>query len=285
MKEKYLKALLVLPALILFVGIGIYPLIFALRSSLYMWNYGAVSKFVGLGNYLELFKSDFFYNSLKNTSIYVVVAVSFEFIIGLVLALFTNHKLGKFRSTIRTAITIPMLVSPVVVGILWRMIYNPHYGLFNWVMGTQGFAPTGSIIYSIFFVALADIWQWTPFMYIIFLAALQSVPKDITEAASVDGANYWQNLFHITLPSISYAMIIAFILRFMDTTKALDIIYTLTMGGPGISTETIGYFIFRKAFNDFNIGFATAYAVLFAIILGVIITTFLKWLNRRFNVV
>lgn len=285
MKDKYTKVLLVLPALVLLIGLAVYPLIFAVRSSFFEWNYGEAVRFIGLENYLTVFTDDFVLNSLKNTGIYVAVAVFFEFVIGLALAIFTNQRLGRFRPGIRTALTIPMLVSPIVVGILWRMIYNPHYGLFNWVMGTPDFAPTGNTTFSIYFVAFADIWQWTPFMYIIFLAALQSVPKEITEAASVDGANYWQNLIHITLPSISYAMVIAATLRFMDATKALDLIYTLTMGGPGISTETIGYHIFRKAFNDFNIGFATAYAVVFAIFLGLVITNFLKWLNRRFKIV
>ena len=285
MKDKYLKWILLAPALIIIISLVIYPLIYALRASFFLYRYGKPVEFVGFNNYVELFHNKLFFNSLKNTGIYVAFAVSIEFIGGLILALIMNRELGKFRGIVRAALTIPMFISPIVVGIIWRMMYNPQYGLFNWFLGTRGFAPTGDQRYAIFFVILADIWQWTPFMYIIFLAALQSVPADIMEASLIDGANRRQQLFRIIMPSISYALVIAFTLRFMDATKALDIIYTLTFGGPGAATETAGFMIFRNAFNDIRIGTATAYSWLFTIMIGVIITFFMGWFNRRFEIV
>ncbi|MDI9595486.1 MAG: sugar ABC transporter permease [Atribacterota bacterium] len=284
MIEKRLKYYLILPALIIFLGLAIYPLFFALRGSFFIWRYGMPAQFVGLKNYIDLFKSSFAWNALQNTIIYVVLAVFLELIIGLVLAVLMNRELGFFRPVVRTALTIPMFVSPIVVGIIWRMIYNPHYGLFNWLLGTQGFAPTGNE-YALFFVVLADVWQWTPFMYVIILAALQSIPPEILEAGEIDGTTGWQKFIHITLPSISYAIVIALTLRFMDATKALDLIYTLTYGGPGGGTETIGFLIFRTAFNDLNIGSATSFAIIFTVVMGILITRFLGWLNRRFEIV
>ncbi len=285
MKEKYLKWVLLAPALIIIVSLIIYPLFYALRASLFLYRYGKPVEFVGLKNYAELFANKLFYNSLRNTGIYVVCAVAVEFVLGLILALIMNRELGRFRGIVRAALTIPMFISPIVVGVIWRMMYNPQYGLFNWFLGLRGFAPTGSENYAIFFVVLADIWQWTPFMYIIFLAALQSVPTEILEASLIDGANRKQQLFRIVMPSISYALVIAFTLRFMDATKALDIIYTLTFGGPGVATETAGLMIFRNAFNDIRIGTAAAYSWLFTIMIGVIMTLFMGWFSRRFEIV
>jgi multiple sugar transport system permease protein len=285
MREKYLKWVLLAPALLIIASLVFYPLVYALRASFFLYRYGKPVQFVGFKNYLELFSNQLFYNSLKNTGIYVSVAVSVEFALGLFLALLMNGELGRFRKVVRAALTVPMFISPVVVGIIRRLMYNPQYGLFNWFLGTQGFAPTGSQKFAIFFVILADIRQWTPFMYIIFLAALQSVPPEILEASLIDGANPRQQLFRVIMPSISYAMVIDFTLRFMDATKALDVIYTLTFGGPGGATETSGFMIFRNAFNDIKIGTATAYSWMFTSLIGVIISFFMGWLNRRFEIV
>ena len=284
MTEKNLKYILIVPTLAIFLSLAIYPLFFALRGSLYIWRYGMPAQFVGMKNYLDLFQSSFVRNALQNTIIYVIAAVTIQLLLGLVLALLMNRELGIFRPVVRTLLTIPMFVSPIVVGILWRMIYNPHYGLFNWFFGSQGFAPTGNQ-FAIFYVVLADVWQWTPFMYIIILAALQTIPPEILEAGEIDGTNAWQKFRHITLPSISYAIIIATTLRFMDATKTLDLIYTLTYGGPGGRTETIGFLIFRTAFNDLNIGSATSFALVYTVVIGILITKFLGWLNRRFEIV
>lgn len=282
---KYKKFGLIVPSLVVFVSMIIYPLFYSLKASFYHWNQGISDRFVGFQNYINLFKSEFFYISLKNTGIFVAVSILFEFIIGLILALLANRELGKVRPVIRTLIIIPMFISPIAVGIIWRMIYNSQYGIFDWVLGIRGFSPTGNAAYAIFFVALVDIWQWTPWVFIIILASLQTIPKEIEEASLVDGANYFQRFFHITLPSISYSIIIVLTLRFMSLTKTLDKIYTLTYGGPGSSTETIGFLIFRKAFEEFDIGFATAYSWVYTIIIGIIITIYLRWLNRRFNIV
>ncbi len=284
MREKQLKWMLVAPALVMIIALIIFPLIYALRAALYLFRYGKAVQFVGLQNFIELFQNPLVLNSVVNTLIYVAIAVAAEFLLGLLLALIMNREIRGFSRTVRALLTIPMFVAPVVVGIIWRMMYNPQYGLFDWIFGIRNFAPTGGN-HALFFVVLADVWQWTPFMYIIILAALQSVSPELIEASIIDGAGQWQRTLRIILPSISAALVIAFTLRFMDATKALDIIYTLTFGGPGGSTETVGFMIFRLAFNDIRIGTATAFSWLYTIIISIILSFFMSWLNRRYDIV
>ena len=284
MKEKQLKWVLVAPALTMIVALIIFPLIYALRAALYLYRYGKPFQFVGLRNFVELFQNPLVLNAVINTVIYVAIAVTAELVLGLVLALIMNREIRGFSRPVRAALTIPMFIAPVVVGIIWRMMYNPQYGLFDWLLGIRNFAATGGN-HALYFVALADIWQWTPFMYIIILASLQSVSPELIEAAIIDGASQWQRTTRIILPTISAALVIAFTLRFMEATKALDIIYTLTFGGPGTDTETVGFMIFRLAFNDIRVGTSTAFSLLYTIIISVVLGFFMSWLNRRYEIV
>ena len=284
MKEKQLKWVLVAPALIMLIALIIFPMIYSLRAALYLYRYGKPFQFVGLKNFVELFQNPLALNAVINTVIYVAVAVTAELVLGLILAILMNREIRGFSRPVRAALTIPMFIAPVVVGIIWRMIYNPQYGLFVWLLGIRNFAPTGGN-HALIFVILADIWQWTPFMYIIILASLQSVSPELIEASIIDGAGQWQRTINIILPTISSALVIAFTLRFMEATKALDIIYTLTFGGPGTDTETVGFMIFRLAFNDIRIGTASAFSWLYTIIISVILGFFMSWLNRRYEIV
>ena len=284
MKEKQLKWVLVAPALVVIIALIIFPLAYALRAALFLYRYGKAVEFVGLRNFVELFQNPIVLNAVVTTVLYVGIAVAAEFLLGLALALLMNREIRGFSRGARAALTIPMFVAPVVVGIIWRMIYNPQYGLFDWVFGIRNFAPTGAN-HALYFVVLADVWQWTPFMYIIILAALQSVSPELIEASIIDGAGQWQRTFRVILPSISAALVIALTLRFMDATKALDIIYTLTFGGPGSETTTVGYLIFRLAFNDIRIGTATAFSWLYTIVISIILSFFMSWMNRRYEIV
>ena len=284
MKEKQLKWVLVAPALTMIVALIIFPLIYALRAALYLYRYGKPFQFVGLRNFVELFQNPLVLNAVINTVIYVAIAVTAELVLGLVLALIMNREIRGFSRPVRAALTIPMFIAPVVVGIIWRMMYNPQYGLFDWLLGIRNFAATGGN-HALYFVALADVWQWTPFMYIIILASLQSVSPELIEASIIDGASQWQRTTRIILPTISAALVIAFTLRFMEATKALDIIYTLTFGGPGTDTETVGFMIFRLAFNDIRVGTSTAFSLLYTIIISVVLGFFMNWLNRRYEIV
>ena len=191
MKEKQLKWVLVAPALTMIVALIIFPLIYALRAALYLYRYGKPFQFVGLRNFVELFQNPLVLNAVINTVIYVAIAVTAELVLGLLLALIMNREIRGFSRPVRAALTIPMFIAPVVVGIIWRMMYNPQYGLFDWLLGIRNFAATGGN-HALYFVALADVWQWTPFMYIIILASLQSVSPELIEASIIDGASQWQ---------------------------------------------------------------------------------------------
>ena len=284
MKVKQLKWVLVAPALVMIIALIVFPLIYALRASLYLYRYGKPFRFVGLQNFIELFQNPLALSAVLHTIIYVAIAVTAELVLGLLLALMMNREIRGFSRPVRAALTIPMFIAPVVVGIIWRMMYNPQYGLFDWLFGIRNFAATGGN-HALYFVALADIWQWTPFMYLIILASLQSVSPELIEASIIDGASQWQRTIRIILPTISAALVIAFTLRFMEATKALDIIYTLTFGGPGTDTETVGFMIFRLAFNDIRVGTSTAFSILYTIIISVVLGFFMNWMNRRYEIV
>ena len=253
MKEKQLKWVLVLPALMLIVALIVFPLIYALRASLFVYRYGKPVEFVGLKNFVELFQNRLGHERGDQHRDLRRHRGDGGVDPGTRACAADEPRNPRIQQAVRAALTIPMFVAPIVVGIVWRMIYNPQYGLFNWILGTRDFAPTGGN-HALYFVILADIWQWTPFMYIILLAALQSVSPELIEAALIDGAGAWQRMFRIVLPSISAALVIAFTLRFMEATKALDIIYTLTFGGPGSDTETVGFMIFGSRSTTCGLG-------------------------------
>ena len=285
MDERHAKYFLLLPTMVILVSIVVYPMIFALKASFFVWRLRGEPIFVGIENYKNLFAQDSFSNSLIKTAYFVVGAVALEFILGLILALIMNREMGKFRGVMRTLLTIPMFTAPIVVGVTWRMLYNPNFGAINWIFHSKGFAPTGSSVLALPAVIIADAWQWTPFMFIIFLAALQSVPQEIIEAAKVDGASYFQRLKSVVMPHLSYVMAIAVILRMMEAVKTFDLVYTLTFGGPGMASETVSFAMFKIAFNDFNIGMAVAFSWIVVIILGVITTLFLNYVQRKIGIV
>ena len=265
MKEKQLKWVLVLPALALIIALIIFPLIYALRASLYLFRYGKAVEFIGLKNFVDLFRNPLAWNAVLNTIIYVAIAVAAEFLLGLALALLTNREIRGFSRPVRAALTIPMFVAPVVVGIIWRMIYNAQYGLFNWVLGTRNFAPTGGN-HALFFVILTDIWQWTPFMFIVLLAALEGQSVELLEAARVDGANRWQAFWHITFPQILPVSTTLFLIRMIEAFKIVDLPYVLTNGGPGTATESMtlqAYISWRSL--DLGGSAAIAYLLLFLV--------------------
>lgn len=281
--DALLKYVLVAPAMILLLGTVIYPFIYTLQTSVFRWDMGVFREFVGLKYYAELFGNEGFYNSFKNTWFLVIAAVGLEFVLGLAIALLLNHEIGRVRSLFRALLLIPMFTAPVVTGIVWRMLLNPQFGPVQWALGVRGWAPTGTTEWALWTVVWADVWQWTPFMFIIFLAALQMVPLDLIDAAKADGANAWQRLRYITLPQISYALVIATLLRLMDALKIFDVIYTLTQGGPGRDSEDATFLIFRWAFNDLRISLAAAYSWVMVIVISIIVTIFINQVQKRYR--
>ncbi|MDK2897123.1 MAG: multiple sugar transport system permease protein [Candidatus Atribacteria bacterium] len=282
--EKYAPYFFIGPAVIMLLLIVIFPLAFSLGVSFCEWNLirGGSWKFVGLRNYSYfLFHDPYFRTSLKVTLTFVLVAVGLELILGLGVALLLNRPLKRI-GLYRTILVIPSTMTPVVVGIIWRLLYNPELGTLNYFLDLLGLPPLnwlGDPNLALPSVIMADIWEWTPFMALILLAGLQALPKDPFEAATIDGASTFQLFRYITLPLLQPTIIVATLLRVMDAFKTFDLVFVLTKGGPGMSTETLSYYTYRYGFKFFHIGYASALSYLLLVIIIIIVQIFVRYLR------
>ncbi len=220
----------------------IFPLVFSLFMSVQSSRAGLSRLvFVGLGNYAEVFTSSLFYNAVWNTVIYVLGTVASTTIFGFLIAYLLNG-IRKGAAVFRTIFILSLAVTPVVAGLTFGMMFNPLFGVVNYVLSFLGVPPLGwatEISTALVTLMIVETWQWTPFMMIILYAGIIMLPEDIFEAGKMDGARWWQELFFITLPSLKPVFLIALIFRFMDAFRSFDVIYSMTKGGPGNSTETI----------------------------------------------
>ncbi len=264
------------PAFVVIALILLYPVFSGVRLSFFSYSMrdfavGADPTFVGLDNFRHLFASPHFRNSIRVTLTFVGSVVALEMVVGLALALLMEDEKLKGLRLFRTLFVLPIMIAPVVVGLVWRFMYHPSYGILNYFLQTLGADPVmwlsdpGMALPSII---IADVWQWTPFVFLIVLAGLQSVPKDLTEAGIVDGCSYLQNLFHIKLPMIGSVLLVAAILRLIDAFRALVVIFVMTYGGPGVSTEVLSLHLYKTAFTAQRLGRASAVAV---ILLGILL--------------
>lgn len=227
-------------------------------------------EFLGLGNYRELFHSEFFRTSVKVTLKFSTSVVIVEILIGLILALLLEEKMKGLR-LFRTIFILPIMVAPVVVGLTWRFLYDPSFGLVNYFLGFLGIEPQTWLSdpdLALPSIIVADIWQWTPFVFLLLLAGLQGIPRDLLEAGQVDGANYLQNLFYIKLPQIKSIIGVTAVLRLIDSFRSLVVIFVMTEGGPGMSTEVLSLHLYKTAFLSQRLGLASAIAV---VLIGIIL--------------
>jgi multiple sugar transport system permease protein len=268
--EAILPYALISPILIAILALGLYPFLYVIWLSFQTQTASTKPVFVGLQNFYEIFLDSTFREVIGNTLVYVVSTVVAEFLIGLGLALLLNREF-KGKRIIAPLIYLPMIVTPVAVGLTFRIIYNVQYGPLTYFLSLVGLSPVlwvASATYALFSLILVDIWQWTPFMFLVLLAGLQNVSPECVEASQLDGASYWQRFRHITLPFLRGSIAVAVLIRMIDAFKAFDIIYTVTEGGPGTSSTVISFFTYILAFRRFTLGSAAAMSlVLFILIL------------------
>ena len=232
---------------------------------------GDAPSFIGLQNFRFLFSSGHFLSSVRVTLTFVSAVVLIEMALGLAIALLMEDEKLKGLRLFRTMFVLPIMIAPVVVGLIWRFMYNPSYGILNYFLERLGFESVmwlSNPSLALPSIIIADVWQWTPFVFLVLLAGLQSVPKDLTEAGIVDGCNYLQNLFYIRLPMITSVVLVAAILRLIDAFRALVVIFIMTYGGPGVSTEVLSLHLYKTAFTAQRLGRASAVAV---ILLGILL--------------
>ena len=276
---------LIAPAVIVLLLISIYPLLYSLNLSFRDFNYirpHLGKPFIGLLNYKEILTSSQFYNDFWVTVKFVVGSVFFSVLFGLVLALLLNRTFRWLR-VIRALILLPMITAPVVVALIWRWLLNPELGLVGYLMGIIGMEPQVWLTRSstaLPALVWIDAWEWAPYCFLIIFAALQSLPDEPYEAALVDGAGYWQTLFYITLPQLKPIIIIVIVLRTLVTIKIYDLIYILTAGGPGISTESLVMYVYKNIFIFNDMGKATASSFIVLIISIVVCRVFFEILTK-----
>src|SRR5262249_20492055 len=238
------------PAIVLLLALSIYPLLYSVKVSL------------GGGHYARLFQDRLFSISCAHTAIYALAALTVEFLLGLGLALLVDS-LARARGFFRAGLMVPMLLPPVVAAVVWRLIYNPQFGVLNGTLRAAGFrtaALTWTSVQStaMISVLLVDICECAPFLFLLLSAGLQAIPQEPYEAAQIDGASAWQIFRDITLPLLKPTIALALLLRAMDLARIFDQIFILTQGGPGTATETVSLYIYRTAFRFFNFGYAAA---------------------------
>ncbi len=264
MSERRLPWLFMAPALILIFAITLYPLIYSLTISFQNFdiNRAAITgvKFIGLENYTNLTRDPLFWNSLKLSITYVIGSVTGSLLLGFALALLLDREL-RGMTVLRTLLIIPMVVTPVSIGLTWRMMFSDQIGIINHVLGTFGLPrplwidATNTALVS---VMLVDIWEWTPFMFLIILAGLRSLPVSPFESAMVDGASAWQRLRYLTIPMMRPVFYVAIILRTVDALRIFDQVFIMTRGGPAQATDLFSLFVYRVGFKLSHMSYAAA---------------------------
>ncbi len=251
----------------------LYPLLAALQLGFYDWSMGtpwAEAKWVGVEAFSRAFQDAAVWRSLTTTLLFAFVCVAAEMVLGIALALALEGQV-RGMAFFRTLFILPMMIAPIAVGLTWRYLFDAQFGLLNAILAVFGAAPIGWLAQeSTAFIAIiiADIWQWTPFVFIMMIAALANVDGAVLEAARVDGANWWQTTFRVKLPMVMNVIAITLLMRLIDAFRVLEVIYILTFGGPGDSTEILSLHIYKTAFVSQRLGSAAAISVLLLIVVA-----------------
>lgn len=260
------------PGIALLLAVILFPVFWALFTSVHEFTLIAPNfdTFVGLDNYTTAIADPAFRHSLGLTAFFVAAVVLLEFALGFLVALMLNS-VERFKPLYYGILLCPLLMNPVIVGLIWRMFLHPSLGIVNYLLTVVGFEPVnwlGSTKVALWTIIMVDIWHQVSFMIVLLLAGLSALPKEPYEAARVDGASVFQSFFYITLPLMMPVIIVTLLIRMIFAVKTYDLIYIMTRGGPGVATDLVSYAIYRTAFVSLNIGEASAMsAILLAFIL------------------
>lgn len=284
LSRRMTPVVMILPVTVFFLAMIVFPLVYSVTLSFHKWNliFGT-PRFIWFDNYLSLIRDDRFLMALRTTLIFTAGVTSFEFLIGLGLALSLRIK-GNIAAFLRSILMIPMMLTPVAVGLMWRYLYDNSSGVFVYFLSLLGMqempAWLGNASYALPAVMVVDIWQWTPFIFLILLSGISSLPPAVFEAAKVDGASPVQTFRYVTFPLLTPFIIIAVTLRLVTAFKVFDIIYVLTRGGPADKTQTLSIYVYKNGWLFLKMGYASALSyVMLIIIVG--ISLFFLYLQRQ----
>lgn len=268
------------PAAIILIAMLAYPIFYTVQISFSRFDLMTFSavEWVGWDNYRHVLDDYRFWSSMKVTLIYLVFALPLQIVLGFGIAFLINAD-WRGRSVVRALFIIPMVVAPVVAGGIWRMILDPLWGIANWLIGLVGLGPLdwfGDPNLAMAAIVIIDTWRWTPFVVLIATAALLALPKDLFEAAEIDGANWWSMLWSITLPLLVPIIAATFVVRWLGAVKMFDIALAATYGGPGGATNVINLFIYEEAFRSLRFAESAAMAVVVLVLTMVLTGIFLR---------
>jgi multiple sugar transport system permease protein len=282
----------ILPSLTVLSAIIVFPFVFNLYLSLQKWDIrfrGAIPEFIGITNYLKALSDTRFFNSLSKTFYMLSLAVPLEFFFGFLLALFFYEPF-KGRRLLSLFILFPLALSDAVVGLVWGLVLVPTYGPVDYFMRTLGlwellgFKKPISLVttYPMEMIIVADIWQWTPLFFIVLLAGLASLPKEIIESAEIDGAAKFNIVRYIMMPMLKQIIGVALIIRIADIFKTFGLPYVMTKGGPGFASEVAPLYIFNQALQFLNITYAAALTIILILIITMVINVFIRGYRLKF---
>jgi|TARA_B100000131_G_scaffold200946_1_gene193128 multiple sugar transport system permease protein len=280
-KHKYI---FLFPGLFVLIGILIFPIIFTIRLSLSGWNsYTPEMNFIGITNYIRLFTDDpRFWESFFRLSFLSVTTVILQYIIGFALALIVWREI-KFKRFFRVIFLIPMMTTPVIMTVIWRTFFHESLGPVNDLLGHIGIGPIlwlSDPVIAKFTVIIVEVWQWTPFMFLLLLAGLLSLPKEPFLAAAIDGASTFRKFVYVTFPLMAPISIGAIIIRLIEASKIMDTVFVLTSGGPGTATETSSFYIYIKGLREFQMGYAATLSFTYLVIMIISLTIIAKVLTK-----
>jgi multiple sugar transport system permease protein len=284
-RDSTIKYLLIAPAVFVILLIGLYPLIKLVVTSFQdISMFGEDLSFQGALNYARLFEDARLWESLLHTVVFTLIALPIEVVLGYLLAVLFLEKL-PWKQVFVAIILLPTIISPIVAGSTWRLMFDQRFGPINqiisWFAGSEVkllWTIETALVWPA--ILIAEVWQWTPFMFLLLYAALSNVDREQLEAAQIDGASWWMTFRRIVLPAILPVMFIAVLIRALDLFRLFDVVWTMTSGGPGTYTETISIYAYQMAFREFEISYSSAIAFLVIFMLTVLIV----WLLRRVEV-
>jgi multiple sugar transport system permease protein len=289
MRDRWLKYVLILPAALLVVGTAIWPLAVSFTTSFRDWRLTrslTPGDFVGFEHYIVALTDDpDFANALGVTAAFVGIDVTITVLSSLGLALLLRRA-GVLQSLTRAVLILPFAVSPALVGISFRFMFNAEMGVFTWLAGTvlpwlRGFVWLADPWASLLVLVFSDVWRWVPYMTLVVLGGLAALPREPEEAARIDGATEWQVLRDVTLPALLPVLAVVAVLKTVFALKMFDQVVTLTGGGPGNSTVTLAYLVYNLAFRWFNMGYASAVAWILTAMLVVLAVFYMRLVLRK----
>lgn len=259
------------PALVIMAVGCLYPTLTAIKMGTMEWSLGTpwnAARFVGLDIFREAFVDSAVYSSLLTTLLFAAIVVTCEMALGIALALMLERPV-RGTMVFRTIFILPMMVAPIVVGLTWRYLFDTHFGWINHLIGLLGIPRQVWLAdpqLAFLAIIIADIWQWTPFVFIMIMAGLQNLDGSVMEAARIDGATPLQTIFLVKLPMLLPIIVVTLLMRLIDAFRVLEVIYIMTFGGPGSSTEILSLYIYKTAFISQKLGFASAVSVMLLLV-------------------